>query len=177
MLNKLSSKTINFRLAQIDDAEFIYSLRIDEKLNSYISKVDSNIREQRTWLESYKSREKLEREFYFIISRNDTNQSIGTIRLYGLTDNGQFCWGSWVLNENKTRTSAVESAFLLYYFAFECRGYKGSYFQVDKENTKVNSFHIKTGAICISSDNVNNNYIFSLESYGVFKKKFKNFVM
>ncbi|MBM7309217.1 GNAT family N-acetyltransferase, partial [Citrobacter freundii] len=112
--NKLEGRTIHFRLIEESDASFLYQLRMDETLNKYISKVDSSIEMQKEWIRNYKEREKEHIEYYFIIERNDTNEKIGTIRLYGITDDNRFCWGSWILNSRKTVTSAIESAYLIY---------------------------------------------------------------
>lgn len=174
--DKLEGRTIHFRLIEESDATFLYQLRIDETLNKYISKVDSSVEAQIEWIRSYKERESRDIEYYFIIERNDTNEKIGTIRLYGITDDNRFCWGSWILNSRKTVTSAIESAYLIYEFAFEKRNLSSSYFQVDRLNNTVNSFHVKTGAIKIDEDMVNINYIFTKECFFKFKDKFRRVI-
>lgn len=70
----------------------------------------------------------------------------GTVRIYDLKDDS-FCWGSWILNENKTRYAALESAFLVYKFAFDKLKFKKSHFDVRKGNDRVISFHEKMGAV------------------------------
>lgn len=174
--NKLEGRTIHFRLIEESDAVFLYQLRIDEKLNKYISKVDSSIEAQKEWVRNYKERERKNIEYYFVIERNDTNEKIGTIRLYGITDDKRFCWGSWILNSRKTVTSAIESAYLIYEFAFERCNLSSSYFQVDRLNSTVNSFHVKTGAIKVDEDIVNVNYVFTKECFLKFKNKFRRVV-
>lgn len=171
---KLKGKTVHLRLAKINDADFIHSLRMNEKLNRHISKVYGTSKDQEEWLKKYKEREQAGAEYYFIIVRNDNNRAIGTIRVYGLTDDNRFCWGSWVLNSEKTVTSALESAYLLYKFAFEEKKFKSAYFQVDKNNTQVISFHKKTGAIFVGSDEINENFIYSFDSYNEFKNRYIN---
>ncbi|MEG0232022.1 MAG: GNAT family N-acetyltransferase [Hafnia sp.] len=172
-MNNLKAKTIRFRLAEPDDARFIYSLRVNKKLSEHISKVTGTEIQQREWLEAYKLRENSGSEVYFIIERLDTSIPIGTVRLYGFIDAEKFCWGSWILNENKTRTAAIESAYLVYKYAFDVCGFELAYFQVDKNNELVISFHEKTGAILVSEDGVNNNYEFTLDCYERFKVKFR----
>ena len=49
-MDKIKGKTIQLRLASPDDASFIYSLRIDEKLNEHISKVTGTELQQRECL-------------------------------------------------------------------------------------------------------------------------------
>ncbi len=43
---QLESKTIKLRLVEIDDAEYILSLRKNEKYNKYLSKVSSTLEDQ-----------------------------------------------------------------------------------------------------------------------------------
>ncbi|WPU24674.1 GNAT family N-acetyltransferase [Cedecea neteri] len=168
----LKSKTVHIRLAEISDAAFIYSLRMNENLNKHISKVDGTVQDQVVWLEKYKEKEQAGLEYYFIIVRNDNDRPIGTVRLYGITDENQFCWGSWILNSDKTVTAAIESAYLLYKFAFEYKKYHSAYFQVGNNNTQVISFHKKTGAIFVEKDEVNENFIYTHECYSKFKGRY-----
>lgn len=168
----LESKTIYLRLAEVEDASFIHSLRINEKLNKHISKVTGSVDDQAEWLRRYKEKESKEQEFYFIILRRDNNNAIGTVRLYGITDDNRFCWGSWILNSDKTVTAAIESAYLLYKFAFEEMKYQSAYFQVDKKNIQVISFHRKTGAIFVDQDEINENFIYNFDCYSKFKSRY-----
>ncbi|WP_279045260.1 GNAT family N-acetyltransferase [Cedecea davisae] len=172
----LVGKTVYLRLADIGDADFIYSLRINEKLNKHISKISGTANDQAEWLKKYKDKESLGLEYYFIIARKDNNKPVGTVRLYGLTEDNRFCWGSWVLNSDKTVTSAIESAYLLYKFAFEEKKYESAYFQVDNDNAPVISFHKKTGAICTGKDKINENFIYTLDCYNKFKNRYINIV-
>jgi RimJ/RimL family protein N-acetyltransferase len=175
-MNGLKSKTVHLRYAETEDAEFIYSLRVNDTLNQHISKVSGTVETQANWLTEYKKREKDGKEYYFIIIRNDTNEKIGTVRVYGITDDNRFCWGSWILNENKTKSAAIESACIIYKFSFEYKKFKASYFQVDKNNKSVLSFHLKTGARILSEDNVNLNFTFELEDYLKLKSKYSKYL-
>lgn len=142
----LKSKTIFLRLATVDDAIFILSLRTDIKYNKHLSKVDENIKKQKEWLIQYKKKELLGLEYYFIICRKKDNKPIGTVRVYDFKDNLEsFCWGSWILNQDKTRYSALESAVLIYDFAFKKLGFKNCHMDIRKENIKVIEFHKRFG--------------------------------
>lgn len=156
MVSELYGRSIKIRLVNEDDAGFINSLRIDSRYNTHLSKVDDNIEKQREWIEKYKLEESVGKEYYFIIE-NLNGLKCGTVRLYDFRDNS-FCWGSWILNENKTRFSALESAFLVYDYAFNVLGFEKSHFDVRKENTKVIAFHKKMGAILKSEDELNYYY-------------------
>lgn len=167
----LESKTINMRLVDEKDAEFILSLRLDDTYNKFLSKVSPDIDSQREWIKSYKLDELNKKQFYFIIERKD-GTPCGTVRVYDMKDMS-FCWGSWILNENKTRFAAIESAIMVYDFGFNILNYKKSHFEVIKDNTKVVSFHKKFGAIQVHEDDVNYYFEISKESVENSKKKFK----
>ena len=169
------SKNTILELVEISDAEFIYSLRMNENLNRHISSVLAGVDNQIQWIKEYKKSERLSEEYYFIIKRKDTNIPIGTIRLYNITEDNRFCWGSWVLNESKMKSSAIESAYLLYKFGFLYKGFISSYFQVEKENKDVLAFHIKSGARVVREDNVNLHFEFSFEDFIKLEKKYHKY--
>lgn len=154
----LKSKTISLRLVEPSDAEFILKLRLDQKYNSFISAVKNDVGSQRTWIINYKKDEAEKRQFYFIIERAD-GIPCGTVRLYDLRSDS-FCWGSWILNEDKTRYSAIESALLVYQFGFDKLGFNKSHFEVMKENIKVVEFHKKFRAVVVGEDE--NNFYFEI---------------
>ncbi|WP_218241167.1 GNAT family N-acetyltransferase [Comamonas fluminis] len=167
MINK--SRTINIRLVEESDAEFILKLRLDEKYNQFLSDVNPDMQAQRDWIKKYKNDEFLKKQFYFIIERND-GVPCGTVRIYDIKGDS-FCWGSWILNENKTRYAALESAFLVYQFGFNELGLKKSHFEVRKGNEKVISFHKKMGAVKILEDDLNEYFNISQEAVLEAKQK------
>lgn len=138
------------RLIEEDDAAFVVGLRTDEKLNKFISAVSNDVEAQKKWIRNYKTDETRGSQFYFIIERND-GARCGTVRIYDIQADS-FSWGSWILNDKKTRFAAVESAFLVYQFGFETLGFSKCHFEVMKENEKVRSFHEKMGAKIVSED-------------------------
>ncbi|MCT4706786.1 GNAT family N-acetyltransferase [Enterobacteriaceae bacterium H16N7] len=178
LTNNLRSKTIHFRLAEPEDAIFIYTLRNNEKFNQHLSPTSGGVDQQRSWLIDYKKREQISKEFYFIIVRNDNNEKIGTVRLYDfLGDKKSFCWGSWILNENKTRSSALESALLVYLFAFEEMSFKESHFDVRVNNKKVAEFHEKLGAIETSRNDLDIFFVFKKDSFESIKNNFSKYLV
>ncbi|MBJ2118823.1 MULTISPECIES: GNAT family N-acetyltransferase [Proteus] len=170
----LISKTIKLRLVNENDAEFILSLRNNSTYNKFLSHVNNDIIQQKEWIKSYKEKEKNNEEFYFIIEKLD-NTPCGTVRIYDIHDNS-FSWGSWILNENKTRTAAIESALLVYIFGFERKHFTHCHFEVMKENKKVISFHEKFNATKVNEDE--NYYFYEIEPKDItdIKNKFINFI-
>ncbi|MDR6956350.1 RimJ/RimL family protein N-acetyltransferase [Pseudomonas brassicacearum] len=159
----LQHSTIALRLVEVKDAQFILNLRLDNKYNKFLSGVSPDLESQRTWIKKYKVDEAEKKQFYFIIQRLD-GTPCGTVRIYDLRSDS-FCWGSWILNEKKTRFAAIESAFLVYKFGFEHLGFKKSHFDVMKGNDKVVSFHKKMGAVQVGEDE--ENYFFEITNSAV----------
>ncbi|WP_339751043.1 GNAT family N-acetyltransferase [uncultured Marinobacter sp.] len=160
---KLESKTICLRLVEQSDAPFILSLRLDERYNQFLSKVSADVDSQKSWIKKYKEEESEGNQFYFIIERKD-GVPCGTVRVYDLREDS-FCWGSWILNENKPRLAAVESALLVYEFGFRVLGFERSHFDVMKGNEKVIRFHKQMGAVETGEDE--DNYYFEIEKEAV----------
>ena len=69
--------------------------------------------------------------------------------------------GLLILDSNKTRYAALETAILIYEFAFNTLGFRKSEFEVNKNNEKVISYHKKSGAVIIGEDDIN--YYFRIE--------------
>lgn len=172
----LKASTTYLRLVVESDAEFICGLRNDDSLNTFISTSTANVEAQKAWITMYKQKESRGDEFYFIICKND-DTPIGTVRLYDFKENPKsFCWGSWILNGNKTKYAAVESALLVYEAGFSYLGFEQSHFEVMKGNDKVHSFHLKMGAQEIDEDEINTYYIFPKSKYLENKTHYKKFL-
>ncbi|AVZ84742.1 GNAT family N-acetyltransferase [Acinetobacter sp. WCHA45] len=149
----LSLKTIRLRFVEELDAEFILKLRLDSRYNKFLSNVSDDIQVQRDWIKKYKVDEGNKEQFYFIIERLD-GVPCGTVRIYDLKEDS-FCWGSWILNEDKTPYSAWECSYLIYKFGFEVLKCNKSHFNVMKGNEGVINFHKKMGAIEMYEDEKN----------------------
>ncbi len=149
----LRSKSIGLRFIEPSDAEFVLALRLDERYNQFLSAVAHDLAAQRVWIQTYKNDEVQGKQYYFIIERHD-RVPCGTVRLYDIREES-FCWGSWILNENKTRYAALESAFLVYDFGFESLRFQRSHFDVMKGNDRVIDFHLKMGARVTGEDERN----------------------
>lgn len=173
-MRELISKTIKMRLIREEDAAFILSLRLDERYNKFLSSVDGSLAAQKEWINKYKQDEEAGLQYYFIIETKDS-KPCGTVRLYDLKADS-FCWGSWILNEDKTKYAALESAFLVYQFGFEGLGFKKAHFDVRKGNLKVIDFHKKFGAVETGEDEDNYYYEISQESVQRIKNKFSKII-
>lgn len=164
-------RTISFREVCIDDSEFIVALRTDPEKGRFISKTQADVRQQREFIRNY---QQSETDFYFIIS--DVNkQPIGTIRIYDIQGDS-FCWGSWILTKEASTSAAIESALLIYDFAFFSLHYKQSHFDVRKENQRVVKFHENFGAKIIKEDELNFYFEYNRDVYFSIRSRYARYI-
>lgn len=168
---RIIGKNIFFRLANTDDCEFIVGLRINAK-NKFLTGVKIN--EQIEWLRKYKDREAEKIEYYFIICTNDSTPC-GTVRIYDFIDDS-FCWGSWLLSSVALHTAAIESALLVYEFAFYFLKFKHCHFDVRIENKKVRAFHERMGASVRECTDLDVYYDLSIADYESIKIKYSKYL-
>lgn len=132
-----------FRLRPVttDDAAFILSLRTNPNLNQYLNPVSGKVEDQIKWIESYFVREN---DYYFIVEKIKNNQPEGLISLYDIIpEKKEGEWGRWILKEESN--AAVESASLIYDFAFSILKLERIYCRTVADNKKVCSFHDSCG--------------------------------
>ena len=164
-------KSIFFREVAIDDAEFIIELRTDLEKSKHLSVTSDDIDKQRNFISGYLSGQV---DYYFVIS--DWNkQSLGTIRIYDIQADS-FCWGSWILSKEAPSNAAIESALLIYDFAFFSLHYLKSHFDVRKENQRVVEFHKRFGASIVSEDDLNFYFQYDRDAYISVRHKYRRFL-
>lgn len=168
---KVIGKKIRLRLVSVEDAEFIVSLRQDRK-NKFLTKTD--IEKQIEWLSDYKIRERAGNEYYFIIS-SENDDPCGAVRIYDFQDNS-FCWGSWLLSSNAPPTAGIESALLVYEFAFHYLKFSHCHFDVRIDNVKVRSFHERFGATVVKTDEQDVYYELPQAAYESTKLKYTRYL-
>lgn len=162
-------KNIRLRLVEEKDAGFILTLRLDSRYNTFLSSVSPDIEAQKEWIRKYKDGERSGRQYYFIIEPLDEVPCC-TVRVYDIREDS-FCWGSWILNENKTLYAALESAFLVYDFGFEMLSFKKSHFDVMKGNKAVIKFHTRMGAVKTGEDEINEYFEITKEAVNKAQEK------
>lgn len=137
---------LNLRLVRPGDAAYIHELRMDPTYNLHLSPVSGTVQDQEDWLHRYKTREGAGTEYYYVIERRSDAHPCGLVRLYDIQD-GQFTWGSWILDRNKPPKAALESALLIYVKGFEELGLRKSAFDVRASNDRALAFHRLFGAV------------------------------
>ncbi len=130
---------IKIRTVEIADAEFILSLRTDEKLGKYLSPTENDVEKQREWIKGYKQREQDKQEFYFLtLGPND--EKLGVNRLYNFKNNS-FESGSWIFLKNAPSNYPILSDLIGREHGFKNLGFKVNAFNVNKKNVTVINYH------------------------------------
>ena len=135
----VAGPNLNLRLIELDDAAYVHGLRTNPAYNAHLSAVQGTVEDQSRWIEAYKPREAERRELYYVIERKD-GVRCGLVRLYDITADS-FSWGSWILDHNKTRKAALESAVLSFSVGFEGLNLNSAFVTVDHDNEKALSFY------------------------------------
>lgn len=158
MQNKYG-KTILLRPVEVSDYEFVHSLRVAPKSTQFLTPVDNDPLQQKVWLEEYKNREAAGLEYYFLIQRQDNQQLVGSLRAYKMDKEKSLGHaGSWILNENKTMTSAIESILLMVDFMEEI-GFRYIVIDARKDNKPALRFIKKISQSFYSEDETNEYYL------------------
>lgn len=148
------------REIRIEDAEFVLKLRTDSKKSQHLSFTEYDIDKQRDFISRYLASLT---DYYFIIC-DYGHEPVGTVRIYDIQGES-FCWGSWIISELAPTSAAIESALLVYDYAFFALHYKKSHFDVRKGNTRVVDFHKRFGAKIVGEDAENYFFRYEVESY------------
>lgn len=156
--------SISMRLARPSDADYIFGLRIDPAYNRHLSAPPESVEAQREFLVRYQESEASGRSYYFVIDNKANGRPCGVVRVYDLRPDS-FCWGSWILDHNKPRRAAVESAMFVYDFGYGLLGYRSSHFDVRRDNTAVISFHERFGATRVAEDELNVYFTLGVDAY------------
>lgn len=138
-LARIAGPNLVLRLIRPDDADYVHGLRIDPAYNAHLSEVRGTVDDQRRWIETYKAREGAGAEYYYIIERHDGTRC-GTVRLYDI-DSDSFTWGSWILDQNKPRKAALESAVLSFGAGFGGLGRDLAKVDVRLRNSHAEAFY------------------------------------
>jgi len=164
-------KSIFLREVIEDDAEYILQLRTDPKKGRHLSATSSDLDSQKKFIANYS--ESLT-DFYFVIC-DWMWKRLGTVRIYDIKGDS-FCWGSWIISDSAPTSTAIESALLLYDFAFLSLHYQNSHFDVRKENDRVIRFHERFGAKITGEDECNLYFSYDLATYLKVRRKYAKFL-
>ena len=155
----MKSHGIKLRLIDVHDVEFILELRLNKDLNKYLHAIPNDIDTQINWINTYKKRENIGTDFYFVIIDNE-GRKLGLVRVYEIDYiKKTFTWGSFIVTKNdKPKYTALEGSLRIYQFAFMELGLEYCKFEVNINNTDAINFYNKFGAKFIYSDQINSYY-------------------
>lgn len=151
----LEGKYVNLREAEVEDSEFILSLRTDPKKSRFIHKTDPDLQKQIDYMKRYKT---LDDEWYFIIE-NKQHEALGTSRLYDV-QGSQYTGGSWLMKDGSLPEETLEGVLLGRQIAFETLGFEKDFYDVRKANKKVVRFHKMCGAKIVDENEID--YFFEM---------------
>lgn len=160
---KLEGPRLRMRLIEPQDGAYVYELRTNPNYNLYLSAITGSVADQEAWITRYKTREASVEEYYFVIERHDGTRC-GLVRLYDF-ESDHFTWGSWILDTNKPAKAALESAVLVYRFAFEHLKCARAVFEVIRDNEHTLHFHRRFGASETGQDDVNTYFEYTAEQF------------
>jgi len=149
-LARVEGPNLTLRLIRPEDADYVHALRTDPAYNRHLSEVRGTAEDQRRWIEGYKAREADLRELYYVIERKDGTRC-GLVRLYDIGADS-FTWGSWILDHNKTRKAALESAVLSFGVGFDELGLSFAHIDVRIGNEHAEAFYRRLGMTEIRRD-------------------------
>jgi hypothetical protein len=141
---------IKLRLVELEDAEFILSLRNNPTLNKFLSPTSSDITLQIEWLQKYKIRESNNEEFYFV-AEDESGIRYGTTRIYNIYD-ASFEAGSWIFLKDSPVDMAVKADIISREFGFEFLNAEYCRYEVLKKNKKVIRYQLGYHPTFVSED-------------------------
>lgn len=121
------------------DAAYIVDLR--SRAGRHLNRGATSVEQQAVWLERYFERPG---DFYFVVEGGDGARPEGLVALYGITyAAGTGEWGRFVLEP--ASNAAVESALLVYRFAFDMLALETVCCRTLAANESVVAFHDSCG--------------------------------
>ena len=136
----LSRYGIDVRLVTEDDADFVVSLRNNERVGDFLH-TTGNVENQKLWTREYKIREIRGEEYYFVFSHN--GKPFGLARIYNIDRIRCTCTGgSWVCKPNTPFELSMLTIVIITEIE-EALGLLIDIYEVNKKNLQVLNFHRK----------------------------------
>jgi RimJ/RimL family protein N-acetyltransferase len=165
---QLNRYSLEVRLVDESDAEFIVSLRTSSKAQKFISLTENDVNQQREWISEYKKREMSGNEYYFLYSIKGI--SIGVSRIYNIYE-GSFTSGSWIFLNTAPSGTAIVASIIGKEIAFEILGLEKDFSVIHKDNKNVIRFHKMFEPQLTGDDKNNNYYVLTKENFMKHKDK------
>ncbi len=160
----------HFRLVEIEDAEFILSLRSNEKLSRHINTTSAELDEQINWLKEYKVREKNGEDFYILCLKEDKETKQGVVRIYNINGT-EFEIGSWVFKSDADPNVAILADLFTFSLAYEQLNLKTCNASVRKANKRVLWYTKSFDPILKMEDELNFYFEIGYDNYKIQRDK------
>lgn len=162
------------RFVQEEDADFILSLRTNEKLGKYINATSTSVKDQQKWIQNYKIREANGIDYYFMFEKPKGTR-LGVCRIYDVTDSS-FTIGSWVFSPNAPIGASILGDIITRELGFHLFPNSTLLFDVKKANLNVNRYQAFYKPTLLRSDIDTNYYSCPKENFNLYKTRFlRNF--
>ena len=176
---KIEGRYINLREAEVNDSDFILSLRTDERKTRYIHKTQNNLQNQIDYLQRYKEQND---EWYFIVE-DKQGKNLGTRRIaccplwysgfLEKNDIGNLTFASWIMADFANVLESLESDYLIKDFFFENFPYEIVMSAVHKDNVRVLKYHQSWGSKIIGYYEPEEHYLLHLTKGDFYTHKTK----
>jgi RimJ/RimL family protein N-acetyltransferase len=164
-------RSVFLREISLADAAFVLALRTDGRKSRHLSPTRADLGAQEEYIQRYLRKSD---EYYFVVS-DFAGRPVGTVRIYDLKRDS-FCWGSWIISEGAPRNAAIESALLIYDFAFFSLHFPKAHFDVRKANDEVLAFHRRFGSKQVAEDDLNIYFEFDRDAYTNTRRRYERFL-
>ena len=142
-VQRISGSNMMLVAADASHAEFILSLRQEERKKRFLSGSSENLAEQIAWMNQ---RQMLDNDAYFIIYEiQQPSQPLGTIRLHDVIDEkNSISVGSWVMRDGVQPKKTLEALSLAIEYIIRS-GYSICHFEVHKASLSALRLYTKLG--------------------------------
>lgn len=163
---QLTRYGVSVRLADVEDSNFILSLRTDGYLSRFLHQTNPDLEEQRKWMSLYKLRELKGEDYYFIYFKEGI--PFGLNRIYDIHDNIG-TGGSWICKPGTDVEDSMASLLIMRDIMFEILKLDYDKFDVRKLNKKVQKVNLLLGAEKVGETDLD--YLYSLSREIYFEKR------
>jgi hypothetical protein len=174
-MSEILLKDFKLRLVNVNDAEFIVSLRTDSSLSKHLHATSPDVSLQEDWIRQYKIRESKKEEYYFLAESYD-EEKLGTTRLYNFSGSS-FELGSWVFKKGLNEAIPILADLTTRDFAYETLGFQVCKFNVRKENKTVVRYHKLFTPELDDEDELNYYFKLDYQTYLDKREKIKKMIL
>lgn len=127
---------LKVRLVNVDDAEFIVSLRSDPERTEFMITLSKDVENQRQWIREYKKREEEGSDYYFICNNQDSSP-IGVNRISKINFETLSCKLSGFIKKKGNKADTAAMFLIQKEIVFDTLGLVFSIAEIHEKNYKM----------------------------------------